>query len=285
MAEIPLVIVNVMRGGPSTGLPTKFEQADLFQAMYGTSGDSPKAIIAPTDAEDTFVCGNIAFQIAEKYQMPVFVLTDQFLSARMESTDPFNLDQFEVSQRLKPEDNDENFLRYKLTENGVSPMPSVGQKGVIYQTSGLEHYENGRPTSDLDWHQKMSDKRQLKLDNIAKEYDFVRFSDNKKAKTGVIAWGSSKGAVKEAVQLLEKEGIDISFIIPQLIYPLPEHVIQPMIDKFDKIIVVELSHSGQFFKYLKSELHLPRDTYSYCRVGGKPFNVSEIYDMLKKQYV
>ena len=285
MAEIPLVIVNVMRGGPSTGLPTKFEQSDFLQAMYSTSGDSPKAVLAPTDVENVYDLGNVAFQIAEKYQMPVFVLSDQFLSARMESTDPFDLHKYEISQRLKPADNDENFLRYKLTENGVSPMPAVGQKGVIYQTSGLEHYENGRPTSDLDWHQKMSEKRQRKLDAIAKEFDEVKVSENENAKTGVIAWGSSAGAVKEAVQMLEKEGYNISLIVPQLMYPLPKHVMQPMVDKLEKLVVVELNFSGQFHGFLKSEMQLPKDTYSYTRVGGKPFNVSEIYDVLKKQYV
>lgn len=285
MAEIPLVIVNVMRGGPSTGLPTTFEQSDFLQAMYSTSGDSPKAVLAPTDAENIYDLGNVAFQIAEKYQLPVFVLSDQFLSARMESTDPFDLHKYEISKRLKPEENTENFLRYKLTENGVSPMPSVGQKGVMYQTSGLEHYENGRPTSDLDWHQKMSDKRQLKLDNIAKEFDEIKVVENKKAKTGVVTWGSSAGAVKEAVQMLEKEGYNISLIIPQLLYPLPKHVMQPMVEKYDKLVVVELNYSGQFHSFLKSELVLPKDTYSYRRVGGKPFNVSEIYNMLKKQYV
>ena len=284
MAEIPLVIVNVMRGGPSTGLPTKFEQSDLFQALYGTHGDAVKAVIAPTDVADTFVTGNLAFQIAEKYQMPVLLLTDQFLSARMESTTPFDLHQFKVVNRATPENNEEGYLRYKNTETGVSPMSAVGQPGVIYQTSGLEHFESGRPTSELDLHQSMSEQRELKLKYLAEEFDYIRHKEGK-SKVGVITWGSSSGAVREAVDLLAKDGIDYSFIIPQLISPLPKHKIQPLLDTFDKLVVVELSFSGQFHKYLKSELNLPKEVVTYKRAGGKPLNVSEIYNVLKKEYI
>jgi 2-oxoglutarate ferredoxin oxidoreductase subunit alpha len=284
MAEIPLVIVNVMRGGPSTGLPTKFEQSDLAQALYGTHGDAVKAVIAPTDVADTFVTGNLAFQIAEKYQMPVLLLTDQFLSARMESTTPFDLHQFEVVSRATPKDNEEGYLRYKNTKTGVSPISAVGQPGVIYQTSGLEHFESGRPTSELDLHQSMSEQRELKLKYLAEEFDYIRHKEGK-SKVGVITWGSSSGAVREAVDLLAKDGMDYSFIIPQLISPLPKHKIQPLLDTFDKLVVVELSFSGQFHKYLKSELNLPKEVVTYKRAGGKPLNVSEIYNVLKKEYI
>ncbi|MBN2694404.1 2-oxoacid:acceptor oxidoreductase subunit alpha [bacterium] len=285
MAEIPLVIVNVQRGGPSTGLPTKFEQSDLLQAMYVTHGDAPKAVIAATSVEDSYVCANIAFQIAEKYQLPVILLSDQFISAREVSLRPFKLNKFEVISRLKPEDNESDYKRYKITENGVSPMAIPGQKGVIYQTNGLEHTSTGMPSSDLDIHKKMSEKRDLKLQHIAKEFDFVVQKDCDGAKIGVITWGSSKGAVLEAVAKLKKEGKKVSFMAPQLISPLPIHKIQPFMDKLDRLIILEMSFGKQFYTHLKSQLKLPEDVVVYNRAGGKPFSVTEVYNTISKNYV
>lgn len=285
MVEVPLVVVNIQRGGPSTGIPTKFEQADLLQSMYLTHGDAPKVVIAPTSAEDSYVCTNYAFQVAEKYQLPVIILSDQFIGHRDVAINPFKLDRFEIINREKPLENEENYKRYKLTDSGVSKMAIPGQKGVIYQTNGLEHNEYGRPSSDLDLHQIMSEKRERKMQNIEKEFGHLIFkSDNKDAKMGVIAWGSSKGSVMEAVELLQKEGININYIIPRLIYPFPKDNIQNFLNGVDKLVIVEMSFSGQFHTYLKSQVDLPKNTFAYHRAGGKPFNVSEIYNVLKKEY-
>lgn len=284
IAEIPLVIVNVQRGGPSTGIPTKSEQSDLMQALFLTHGDAPKVVIAPTNVADNYDATNYAFQISELFQLPVIILSDQFIGQRLESLDPFPLDRFEKIDRIKPEEYQENYQRYALTDNGISPMAIPGQKGVIYQTNGLEHLPSGRPTSDFDIHQKMSEKRQRKIETIKEKYNHLIYPKGvQKASCGVITWGSSRGVVEEAVDLLLAEGYKISCATPMLIAPLPITALKQFIAPLKRLVVVEQSFSAQFCRYLRSEIDLPKDLISHARPGGRALTVHEIYQLLKKQ--
>jgi len=164
IAELPLVIVNVQRGGPSTGMPTKAEQADLYQAIFSAHGDAPRPVLAPTSVSDTFDVTVAAFNIAEQYQTPVIVLSDQEIAQRKEVIDPIDTSRFQRVERLRPSPADlESYARFRITESGISPISHPGLKGGNYLAAGIEHNEQGDPTASGSIHQQMTDKRFRKL--------------------------------------------------------------------------------------------------------------------------
>ncbi|MCP4898710.1 MAG: 2-oxoacid:acceptor oxidoreductase subunit alpha [bacterium] len=283
MAEIPAVIIDVQRGGPSTGLPTKSEQSDLWQALWGSHGDAPRVVLAPADVEDCFHATVAAFNIAEEAQVPVIVLSDQFIAQRRETLSMLTLDH-DVTGRQVPSIGElDNYKRYKDTRSGISPMTWPGMKGGEYQTNGLEHDEFGKPSSMYLVHEKMNDKRYRKLRQVRANYSFVRRYGAERADVGIICWGSSKGPVKEAVLKANGRGEKVAAFVPQLLYPFPYHEFQEFVSSCKEIIVVELSYSAQFYKYLRTFLELPEGhTYVYKRSGGKNLTVGEVEDKVKK---
>ena len=278
MAEVPMVIVDVQRGGPSTGIPTKSEQSDLMQAVYGSHGDSPRVVIAPTDVEDCFDVAITAFDIAEEFQIPVVVLSDQFIGQRKETVRPFDVTRRRVYDRLTPTEAElVNYKRFRLdTETGVSPMAIPGMKGGQYPASGIEHNEVGDPTSRVDLHESMTEKRYRKYKHIIKKYSFVREYGTKSAEVGILAWGSTKGVVKEAVEGLTEEGVMIHAMIPQLLHPFPKETFDKFLEGKKKLIVAELSYRGQFLQFIRSRCDIDAEIIHYARVGGKTFSVREI---------
>ncbi len=288
MAEIPLVVVNVQRAGPSTGIPSKTEQADLFQAIGGTHGDSPRVVLAPADVEDNFQVAVEAFYLAEKYQLPVIILSDQFLGERSETVDEEVLFARErkIARKLPAEEElGEDYARYKITEDGVSPMAIPGMKGGQHYISGLEHTEKGWPSSSGTIHQVMSEKRARKLPLIAEESGFVRVYGDEDAPFAVLAWGSTKGAVREAVEAARKKGMKVKAIVPQLLYPLPTKALDAALRSVERAVVVELSFGAQFYRYLRAFYdNLPKETYSYARAGGNPIQVQEVLRAIEAHY-
>ena len=283
MAEIPAVIIDVQRGGPSTGLPTKSEQSDLWQALWGSHGDAPRVVLAPADVEDCFHATVAAFNIAEEAQVPVIVLSDQFIAQRRETLSMLTLDH-EVRGRQVPSAGDlRDYKRYKETKSGISPMSWPGMKGGEYQTNGLEHTEDGSPTSMHLTHEKMNAKRYRKLRLVRDKYSYYRHYGAEKADVGIICWGSSKGPVKEAVLKANGRGERVSAFVPQLLYPFPYHEFQDYIKTVREVVVVELSYSAQFYKYLQTFLDLPEGhTYVFKRSGGKNLTVGEVEDKIQK---
>jgi len=283
MAEMPAVIIDVQRGGPSTGLPTKSEQSDLWQALWGSHGDAPRVVLAPADVEDCFHATVAAFNIAEEAQMPVIVLSDQFIAQRKESFPAFTLEH-EVKQRQSPSQAElKDYKRYKDTPSGISSMSWPGMKGGEYQTNGLEHNEHGHPTSMYINHEKMNEKRYRKLRPIRDDYSYFRRYGTEEAEVGILCWGSAKGPVKEAVQRANGRGEKVAAFVPQVLYPFPYHEFQEFLRDIKEIIVVELSYSAQFYKYLRTFLELPeRHTYVLKRSGGKNLTVTEINEKVKK---
>jgi len=283
MAEIPAVIIDVQRGGPSTGLPTKSEQSDLWQALWGSHGDAPRVVLAPADVEDCFHATVAAFNIAEEAQMPVIVLSDQFIAQRRETLSMLTLDH-EVTGRQVPSAGDlRGYKRYKDTKSGVSPMSWPGMKGGEYQTNGLEHDESGSPSSMFLVHEKMNSKRYRKLRLVRDKYSFHRRYGAEKADVGIICWGSSKGPVKEAVLAANGRGERVAAFVPQLLYPFPSYAFEEFLNSVREVIVIELSYSAQFYKYLRTFLELPEGhTYVYKRSGGKNLTVGEVEDKIQK---
>ncbi len=282
MAELPYVVVNVQRGGPATGIPTKSEQADLMQAVYGMHGDAPHAVVAPCDVEDCFEVTMRAFNIAEEYQMPVIILSDQFLGHRKETVNDFDLKKVEsVSRRLPKDPVRGEYKRFELTADGISPMSYPGIAGGEYTCVGIEHDEFGHPASGHPIHEKMSTKRELKLETLAKNYKFIRRYGANKPDIGILAWGSSKGAVREAVEKGEKAGMKIAALVPQLIYPLQADMVNDFVSSCKKIAIVEMSHSGQFKKYISGFCQLPKDVIHIKSSGARLFDADEILEAIK----
>ncbi len=283
MAEIPAVIIDVQRGGPSTGLPTKSEQSDLWQALWGSHGDAPRVVLAPADVEDCFHATVAAFNIAEEAQMPVIVLSDQFIAQRRETLSMLTLDHEVIGRQVPSAGDLREYKRYKETKSGVSPMSWPGMKGGEYQTNGLEHDESGSPSSMFINHEKMNDKRYRKLRLVRDKYSFYRRYGAEKADVGIICWGSSKGPVKEAVLAANGRGERVAAFVPQLLYPFPNYAFEEFVKSVREVIVMELSYSAQFYKYLQTFLELPEGhTYVYKRSGGKNLTVAEVEDKIQK---
>jgi len=275
IAEIPAVIANVQRGGPSTGIPTKSEQSDLMHAVFGSHGDTPRVVIACSDVEESFHATVDAFNIAEEFQMPVIVLSDQSIAQRRATIDASSLEH-EVKERLLATPPDLNeYRRYRETPDGISPMAIPSTPGGMYQTNGLEHDEQGRPNASFVMHEQMNAKRYRKLETIAERYPLYRRFGAAKPETGILCWGSSVGPLREAMQRLNNPNIGV--FAPQMLMPLPARDMQDFIDSCDRIVVMELSYSEQFFRYLRAYVDLPRGRTSvYKRSGGKALTAGEI---------
>jgi 2-oxoglutarate ferredoxin oxidoreductase subunit alpha len=277
MAEVPIVIIDVQRGGPSTGNPTKSEQSDLFQCLYGTHGDAPRVVLACSDVEDCFHATVEAFNISEEFQLPVLVLSDQAVGQRKETLSAKTLEH-EVRGRVAPTETElVNYERYRDTPTGVSPMSVPGTKNGMYQTNGLEHDEAGRPTSLYLAHEKMNAKRYRKLWPIRDRYHSFRRYGPEDADVGIVCWGSSKGAVQEAVAAANARGEKVAAFVPQMLYPYPKHDFEEFLAHVREILVVELSYTAQFYKYLRTFLTLPEGrTHVFKRSGGKDLAVAEV---------
>jgi 2-oxoglutarate ferredoxin oxidoreductase subunit alpha len=184
----------------------------------------------------------------------------------------------EVRDRVKPTPSElAHYERYRETDDGVSPMAVPGMRGGMYQTNGLEHDEAGRPTSGYLTHEKMNAKRYRKLPAIRERYRFFRRYGAERADVGIICWGSSKAAVKEAVLEANARGESVAAFVPQTIYPFPKHEFLEFLASVEELLVVELSYTAQFYKYLRTFLTLPEGrTHVFKRSGGKELTVAEV---------
>lgn len=277
-AEIPLVLIDVQRGGPSTGIPGKTEQSDLSQAIYGGHGDAPRVVLAPYNLEGCYRLCVEAFNLAEYYQVPVILLSDQWLGQTLVATDEdFLKKEYQIIERKKPsEKKREDYRRYRLAEDFISPMANVGDEGFVYQTTGLCHNEEGKPVQSQEMSQLMHEKRRKKLLPLLRRKDLVKILGNQKAEIGIMTWGSSGQAVLGTVKSLGLEK-KVKVCIPELIHPLPEKIIQGFLKSTKRLLVVEMNDSGQFYQHLlKCQLELPKKTNVYKRVGGRPFGLKEL---------
>jgi 2-oxoglutarate ferredoxin oxidoreductase subunit alpha len=286
MAETPIVIVNVMRGGPSTGLPTKTEQSDLKFAIYGTSGESPRCIMAALSIEDCFWQTIRAFRIAERYQMPVLLLTDQQLAYSSMNIDMPDLDRIERFRRLRPlpETDRDSFRRYAITETGVSPMPIPGLDDLPYMGTGLEHDEKGAPNYTPANHVAMTAKRFQKLKTLGVHITQQPMEEVEPEGTeiGVIGWGSTYGAIAEAIQMLdERDGVKVAHLHPRVLSPLNEWRTRRFLGPLRKIVVPEENYTGQYAHFLKGKFGI--HPVEVQKIDGIPFTSEEIYEAIKEE--
>lgn len=282
IAELPLVIVDVQRGGPSTGLPTKSEQSDLFAAAFSAHGDVIRPVLAPTSVADTFAVTVEAFNIAERYQTPVIILSDQEISQRKETLDPIDTSRFVIEERLQPAPADlQGYKRFKDTDTHVSPISHPGMPGGTYLASGIEHTEAGSPTNSGHVHQKMNEKRTRKFKPLQDRKDLFEVTGSPSAPLALVAWGSVAGVCREALLLAREQGMDVKLLVPTLLYPVAEPAYQEFFASVKAGLVVELSHLAQFHKVLRMHLDLPAGVKSMARSGANPFLPTEIVGALQ----
>jgi 2-oxoglutarate ferredoxin oxidoreductase subunit alpha len=279
MAEIPIVIVDAQRGGPSTGLPTKTEQSDLNHALYAGHGDAPRMVLAPGNVEDCFFQTVRAFNLAERYQLPVLLLTDQSLAQLTEGMPIPDLDRLEVLAREKPEiTSEDGFRRYAVTYDGVSPMSLPGQAHGEYVAESVEHDQLGRPNFTPHTHSEMSAKRFRKLEAAAKELanDPLNVMElpHPNAELGVVGWGSTQGAIHEAILKAQQNSIHVRWLQCKLLNPLPETQIAKFLIGLKKILVPELNYTSQFANYLRTRFEI--DSIPLTKSEGLPFTPNEI---------
>lgn len=281
IAELPLVCVNVQRGGPSTGIPTKSEQSDLYQAVFSAHGDVVRPVLAPTNVEDVFRVMVEAFNIAEEYQTPVIVLSDGEIGQRKEVIDPIDTSKFKIVERRKPTPRElESYTRFQFTDSGVSPISEPGMPGGNYLASGIEHNEAGAPTAGGAMHARMNEKRIRKLDPLKRRTDLVEVLGDPDSQIAMVSWGSVAGIAREALAKAERKGVHAKLLIPTLIYPIPVGVYQQFFASVRGGLIVEQSHQGQLYRLLRMFLDVPSGLESFARSGSNPFSPSELAERL-----
>jgi len=281
-AELPVVVVNAQRAGPSTGMPTKNEQGDLNAMIYSGHGDAARIVLAPTTVEDAFSLTVEAFNLAERCQSPVVLAMDLSLSQRWGTIPPGRLKDFQTENRkVWDEGKDEPYRRYRLTEDGVSPIAVPGQKAGQYVAEGIEHDEAGAPCYTPAMHTAMMDKRYRKLDLLSQSADkYVERWGSKTAADLVVAWGSARGPALEAVQRMAHKDIDIAVAIPKLLYPLPRGAFLKAVSEAARVFVVEVNYTGQLAGLLRREVQRP--ILSIAKADGQVFTASEVISRIEK---
>ncbi|MBW7848866.1 MAG: 2-oxoacid:acceptor oxidoreductase subunit alpha [Rhodospirillales bacterium] len=279
-SETPVVVVDVMRGGPSTGIPTKTEQSDLNIALYGLHGDAPHLVLAPTSVADCLFTTQWAVHLAEAVQCPAIVLSDQSMAQTRAVIDrPADLAFVARRETVSALAAEETYKRYALTGTGVSPMAIPGTPGCQYTADGLEHSETGSPSSQASDHLAQLDKRLHKLTDY--QYGDHWAVVEGEGDVAVLTWGSTTGAVREALALAQADGLKARLVAPRLLYPAQPEKMAEALDGVKRILVVEQSHLGQFHKYLRAEYDLPtRDVTLFNRPGPLPMRPGEIRQRL-----
>ena len=282
IAELPLVIVDVQRGGPSTGLPTKPEQSDLFMAAFSGHGDVLRPVLAPTGVADTFDVTVEAFNMAEHYQTPVIILSDQEVSQRKETVPPIDTSKYKIEERRRPSAAElKDYSRFKLTDDGISPISQPGMLGGNYQGAGIEHNERGNPTASGKMHQIMNEKRFRKLAPLTRRRDLFFVEGNPTATIGLVAWGSMAGVAREAYAKAKEKGLDVKLIVPWLLYPIAEEIYTEFFASVKAGVVLELSYQGQLYRLLRMYVDLPKGVTSFARSGANPFQPGEVVARLE----
>ncbi|WP_178916357.1 2-oxoacid:acceptor oxidoreductase subunit alpha [Natronomonas gomsonensis] len=287
-SETPLVICNVMRSGPSTGMPTKQEQGDLNQMVYGGHGEVPRFVLAPTTISECFHKTVEAFNLAEKYQLPVYLTADLALAVTEQTFEPeaFDMDEVEIDRgKVVDEENIEEwqnekgqFKPHALTDDGVSPRSFPGTEGGAHMSTGLEHDELGRRTEDTDMRVEQVDKRDRKVETaIEREnFDYREFGDAD-ADTLIVSWGSNEGAMLEAMDFLEDDGIDVRFISVPYIFPRPD--LTEEFEAAEEVIVVECNATGQFADLVEHDTLTRVERIN--KYNGVRFKADELADEVK----
>ncbi|MGI9482063.1 MAG: transketolase C-terminal domain-containing protein, partial [Hyphomicrobiales bacterium] len=278
-SEIPIVLGDVMRGGPATGIPTKSEQSDLNIAVYGCHGDAPHVVVAPLSVADCVFTAQWAVFLAEAMQTPAIVLSDQSLGqARALIERPANL--AFVAKRHVAEAGAENYQRYALSAANISPMAIPGTPGGQYTADGLTHNERGTPSTKSADHLAHHDKRLNKIASFDYGDTWAAIEgieeDGAKEEFTILTWGSLTGAAREAQRTLAEDDINIKLVSMRLIAPFLKEKFLAALNGAERILIVEQTHSGQFHDYLRAKCDLPGEVRHFHRPGPQLIGAAEI---------
>lgn len=280
MAEMPIIVVNVQRGGPSTGMPTNVEQSDLMQAIYGSHGDTPRVVLAPKNVEDCFYIALEAARIAREYSTPVFILTDMGLSSRIEAFDEPDLAKLMVDPTPDLSDRGATFKPYPLDQiTRHAPAGSKVLSGKYPTVTGLEHDEMGHPTGSPKLHMQMNAKRREKIKALAASLPAPELTGDSAGEVLLVTWGSNWGPGREALGRVRKAGVKAGHMHIRHVHPLPNGL-EATFARYHKVVVAELNDEGvygfgQFTTMLRARYADPR-IVSVTKTDGLTFKVSEI---------
>ncbi|MCG8538733.1 MAG: 2-oxoacid:acceptor oxidoreductase subunit alpha [Clostridia bacterium] len=281
IAEIPLVIVNVQRGGPSTGLPTAPAQADVMQAKWGTHGDHPTIALSPSSVKETFDLTVRAFNLAEKYRTPVIILTDEIVGHMREKIEIPDASELEIIDRKRPGNNEENYMPYRVREGELVPPMAAYGDGYRFHVTGLMHDETGFPSNSSENAEKLLDRLMEKIDNNLDdiiEYEEYMVED---AEIVVISYGSTARSAKSAIKQLRSQGIKVGLFRPITVWPFPEERVYELSQKVKSIVVAEMN-LGQIV------LEVERIVKGNCEIAlvgkanGEVITPEEIVNKLKE---
>ena len=284
MNEVPLVLVEAQRGGPSTGLPTRTEQSDLLFVLNGSQGEFPRLILAPGTIEENFEVGWRAFNLAEKYQTPVLVLTDQMLASSVRTIevedidfDKIEIDRGKLLSREELDDLTEPYKRHEFSEDGISPRAIPGHPKAVYATASDEHDEFGHITEDMENRVQMMHKRMTKLETARQDIDPPARYGPDEASIVLVGWGSTYGVLRETVDRLEGKARLVHFCD---LWPFPVDAAKEALQGGTPV-VVENNYTGQFRRLLQSETCI-EVKHSILRFDGRPFSPEDILSGLKE---
>lgn len=284
MIEVPVVIVDVQRAGPSTGMPTKHEQSDLFEILYGSHGDLPRIVLAPSTVEEAFALTVEAFNLAERYQTPVVLALDLALGLCEQTVEGLDLDRVVIDRGQVVTQEELNalqgapFKRYAVTESGVSPRSLPGMRGGLYLATGVEHDETGHITEDRRNRLRMVQKRLRKIAGVHVDGLALDYAGPEKPEVLLVGWGSPNGPIAEARELLEREGVSVGHARVRLLSPFPAEALGRLIAAADKVVVVENNAQGQLARLIRQEIDAAdkRKLRSVLKYDGTPFVAREI---------
>jgi 2-oxoglutarate ferredoxin oxidoreductase subunit alpha len=285
MTETPIVVVVCQRPGPSTGLPTRTEQGDLKFVLHASQGDFPRFVIAPGDIEECFYKTIEAFNLADRYQCPVILILDKYLSESHKTAEEFDVSGIKIERGLLLSNEEleriEEFKRYEFTETGISPRTIPSQRGGIFTATGNEHDETGYLSEDKTVRTKMMDKRFRKFEQAEKEIPEPKLFGPKDAEVTIIAWGSTKGPVKEAMRLLDRDGVKANFLQILYISPFPTNTVSKIIETSKRTVIVENNKTAQLASMIKEKTGKEIE-HKILKYDGRQFFPTEIYQRVKE---
>ncbi|MFC2052476.1 2-oxoacid:acceptor oxidoreductase subunit alpha, partial [Chloroflexota bacterium] len=286
MTETPVVVVLGQRPGPATGLPTRTEQGELWFALHAGHGEFPRAILAPATVEEAFHSIIKAFNLAEKYQTPVFVLTDHHLATSYATVDRFDLKQVKIDRgKLLSDEEVSNltdYKRHRVTESGVSPRALPGQGKALVVTDSDEHDEAGHIIEDAGTRNQQNLKRLHKQEALSKDIGAPRFHKVPNAKYTLVGWGSTYGAIKEAGDTLNSQGVAVNVLHLSEIWPFPAEAVESILNNGTKSIAIEGNATAQMSQLIRRETGHKTDI-TILKFDGRPSSPQEIVDRMKKE--
>jgi 2-oxoglutarate ferredoxin oxidoreductase subunit alpha len=285
MTETPIVVVNAQRPGPAIGLPTRTEQGDLQFILHAAHGDFPRAVLAPTSVEDCFWSTVKAFNLAEKYQLPVIILTDQYLASSYTTVNKFDLSNTVIDRGLlysQDKTGELEYKRHKITKSGISPRAFPGKRGTLVITDSDEHDEEGHPIEDADLRTQMVQKRMRKDFSLKNDITPPQLYGAKRADTTLIGWGSTFGAIREAVDILHKEKVSTNMLYFNELWPFPVEEVTDILTKARYSYIIENNATGQLARLIEMETG-KKPSSSILKYDGRPFTPAYIAQEVRKE--